>query len=167
MPVFSGVKLLGTTETSIALSTKRGRSIANGQAGEPDYQSRQSYARERSKHGEWFERKPACGTYNCYGHIFAARRTSIYEDAEIDKILEDDDYRPLRVDESPQVGDIVLYLWLGKRRHVGLVVKVDYLENTPVPYVLSKWSDAWGESIHKYRDVLQLDWQPFFYTDRK
>jgi hypothetical protein len=90
-------------------------------------------------------------TYNCFGLVFASRRTWIHEEA-LDLILRDDGYR--RVD-VPWIGDVVIYRDNDDNvNHVGIVVglNVDSMGGQPEILVLSKWG-ADGEYLHRHDHV--------------
>jgi hypothetical protein len=145
--------LLGDTERSVALETRQGRPIRNVVAPEPGEQADRKYAAIRQKHGQtWINRKSPCGGYNCYGMVFATRRTAIYEDQQIPDILEDDGYR--RIPETDvRPGDIVLYrdARLGLL-HAALVMRRQEWGGTiPASFALSKWDDVCGEDEHEVR----------------
>ncbi len=148
--MFKGEILLGDTERRIALETRKGRSIRNVVAPEPDERARRIDAAVRETFGQtWTNRKGPCGGYNCYGMVFATRRTAIYEDDQIPDILKDDGYRRIRENEV-RPGDIVLYRdgSLGLL-HAALVLRCQKWEGpTPIPFALSKWNDACGEDEH-------------------
>src|SRR4051812_48949784 len=108
MGMFEVQKLLTTTRT-LQLQTKLGHEIGNQIAPPPSARHISDY--DRLRDSSWRNRRPACGEYNCFGHVFAARRTSIYEDVEVTKILEDDGYRKLDPNESPKPEDIIIYVW--------------------------------------------------------
>lgn len=87
--------------------------------------------------------------YNCHGLTFASKRTGIYEDAEIIRILEDE-YIEIKSPSLVIVGDIVIYYSLPIISHSALVVQV---ENNAIPLikVLSKTRD-WKEIVHNVHD---------------
>lgn len=161
---------------SIILQTRRGRKIENEIAVDPVPEHALSkFNRIAAKHPNWKHRKPPTGIYNCFGHIWASRRTAVYEDfdAAVLKVREDDGYRTVDWKrESPVVGDIATY-WdsLNPYRlcnHVGLVVCV--LARTSLPpriLVLSKWDDTAGEVLHEPDDhLLDANVQLEYWTDR-
>jgi hypothetical protein len=165
--------LLGDTERSIALETRKGRNIRNVVAPEPDEQAHQKYEAVRERFGQtWTNRKGPCGGYNCYGMVFATRRTAIYEDDQIPDILKDDGYRQISAKEV-RPGDIVLYRdrTLGLL-HAALVLRCQEWEGpTPVPFALSKWSGICGEDEHNVRHhiwpVPEYDVDIEFWTERR
>lgn len=151
-------RLIGTPRGKIILQTRAGRNLENSQSCEPDARIRDRYNLFRRNHFSWVNRKPACGVYNCFGLVWASRRTSIYDESEFSKILTDDGYRQLALDEQPQPGDIVLYLYqtgdtLRDTLHVAIVLELGKVGTSVVPRVLSKWSDVFGEDIHVLTDV--------------
>lgn len=157
-------RFVGTPPKTILLQTRERRDVANCQSCEPDEKTMILYHVFQRSHPFWQNRKAACGVYNCAGLVWANRRTSIYDENEYSKILKDDGYRPIETEEQLQPGDIVIYL----RRtadnsrttlHVGIVLYFDDVGATTVRWVLSKWSDQYGEDIHKLKDV------PEYYGD--
>jgi hypothetical protein len=170
--MFEQAHLLGLTESKIEVQTRKGRSLKNNIALEPGEKERRIYDSLRRKFGDrWQERKPPCGVYNCAGHVWASRRTSIYEDNEWHVVLSDDGYRKLDPTESPLAGDLVVYRdgQVGFL-HVGLILEMRELAlgSQKTPWVLSKWDDASWEVIHHYR---HYPWEGFsveieFWTDR-
>ena len=102
-------------------------------------------------------RKPACGVYNCAGHVWASRRTTILEDFAWNMVLADDGYRQLDQGEPPAPGDLVIY----RDRehgflHVGMIAELRQgitAESPPIPWVLSKWDSTSGEVLHHFADV--------------
>lgn len=83
-----------------------------------------------------------CWTYNCHGLTFGARRTWIYAPSEIAKILDEDDYDEIAV-EDVLVGDIAVYYRDGDAEHSGYVVEI-----TPAgPRIVSKWGGC-HEVVH-------------------
>jgi hypothetical protein len=152
--------LVGTPPKEIILQTRVGHSVPNSQSCEPDADSRDFYDRIRETHA-WVHRKPACGVYNCFGLVWANRRTAIYEEHSISQILDEDGYRKLRIDEQPLPGDIVIYLRFSDQvrntYHAGVIMElVEQRIGGRVPWVLSKWGGALGEDMHEIRDVPPL-----------
>lgn len=148
-------RLKGTPSERFILQTRERHDVANAQACEPDERTRTFYQIFRKPHPFWKLRKAACGVYNCAGLVWANRRTSIYDESEYSKILDDDGYHPIP-EEQLQPGDIVIYLRRTTERdtlHVGTVLYLDQVGTTTVTWVLSKWSDQYGEDIHKLNDV--------------
>lgn len=174
--MFERERLLGNTTRSIVIQTRTGRDIVNEISPDPTPQQ----IRERDAIAQRFEgwemRKPATGGYNCAGHVWAARRTGIFDDfdGQAMTILKDDGYRLLDAGEEPHRGDLVLY-WesLNPRKnlhHVGMVFELRpaiHIVGTSspmpvglIPWVLSKM-DAWsGEFLHPLNHV-------YFYPDAK
>lgn len=162
-------RLVGTSRGKIILQTRGGRNVENSQSCEPDAMFGNRYDRLRGKHFGWVNRKPACGVYNCLGLVWASRRTSIYDEGDISKILKDDGYRQLATEEQPQPGDVVLYRLNGNTLHAAMVLELKPLQpGSRIPWVLSKWNDASGEDIHALQDIPEHfgDYQIEFWTDR-
>ncbi len=172
------LKLAGTREQGIGLETRRRRSIPNVQAPESDQAGMRVFARLLTKHPGWVLRKPPCGVYNCFGHVWASRRTAIYEQATVEVILSDDGYRPVAAHEAPRCGDLAIYRWAGSDSilHAGVVSEIRGLaaadggpaSGVALAWVLSKWNDTTGEVLHHCRDVPwpDSDFELRFWTDR-
>lgn len=166
--VFGNLGLLNT-ERSIVLQTRQGTSIPNSQSPHPPATKQVTdYERLRSQHGaNWTQRKPATGTYNCFGLAFASRRTAIYRTGDVELLLKEDGYRRLEITDTPQPGDVLLYIDAEDRSiiHCAVVMEIRRLEGGGVPaghipWALSKWNDSYGEDLHHCRHV-------FFYKDCK
>lgn len=169
--VFEGIRLIGSAEVEIPVSTRRNRPIRNSQAIETvDPRGREKYGRLLAAHPRWEPRKDACGVYNCSGHVWACRRTAIYDQPEIDKILQDDGYRNLHDDEQAVLGDLILYYVGESLYHVGVVYALRAIvasgATQPIPWILSKWDDMSGEVLHHWQDVPWQDTRIVFRTDR-
>ena len=149
--------MLGSTERSIVVETHRGNRVENSIALPPGDVELRKYERLRSRHPQWRQRTPACGVYNCFGHLFASRRTAIRDDGEVEKVLRDDGHRKLAPSERVVAGDIVLYKNREDRRllHGGQVSSIERLlgGGSGVIRVLSKWDDTCGEDEHAIDDV--------------
>jgi hypothetical protein len=148
--------LLPPEERSIALQTRRGTDIPNDIAAESGPAQIAKYERLRRGHLAWRPRKPACGGYNCFGLVFASRRTSIRDHATIVTILKDDGYR-LTAETDLRPGDIILYKdpTGGEFIHAGLVLSMRPIAgggSTQFAHILSKWDDCCGEDEHSPRD---------------
>jgi hypothetical protein len=146
-------RLVGTPPKGIILQTRAGHDVANSQSCEPDATIPARYYRLRRKHLTWVSRKPACGVYNCFGLVWASRRTAIYEESDILQILMDDGYRQLVTDSQLRPGDVVLYRYPGNTLHAAMVVELKPLGTSTVPWVLSKWGPVFGEDLHAFLDV--------------
>jgi len=170
--VFEEVLLAGGGERRIALETRCGRPIANVIESQPGDRERRLYDARRKKYGErWSNRKPACGGYNCFGMVFASRRTAILDaedtDVQIYDILKDDGYRPVAETEAV-FDDLVLY----QDRKMGLLhaARITRRGDLKVLYALSKWDSTSGEDEHHIRHhcwtdpAYELELQ--FWTDR-
>lgn len=69
--------------------------------------------------------------YNCHGLTFACKRTGIYQNSEIWKII-NEEYRPIKSEGELLVGDVILYLSSDEQEilHSGIVVRANY---DPIP----------------------------------
>lgn len=84
--------------------------------------------------------------YNCHGFTFASRRTWIEEVAEVHKILDQDGYREIPLDEALP-GDVIVYFAEnGDAEHSGIVVAAPE-GILKIPVICSKWG-GYGEVIH-------------------
>lgn len=61
-------------------------------------------------------------SYNCHGLTFASRRTGIFRDTEVKKIL-DDDYMEIKSAKDVWIGDIIVYVDIKGYTHSGIVIK--------------------------------------------
>ena len=102
-------------------------------------------------------RVPTAG-YNCFGHIFALRRTAIYDcdRKDIDVILVEDGFGAVDSDNEAAVGDIVLYSDTRGYDHAARIVGRRPLlgsSDKKVLIVLSKFDDVSGEYEHQIDDL--------------
>jgi hypothetical protein len=158
--MFQPAVILGNTEREILLATFKNNKIRNVVQPQPNEHDIRQYARFLTKYrgNSWEERKPITGIYNCAGHVWASRRTSILEPAEWEKILDEDGYRPLRRNEKPSPGDIAIYVRQDNSEiwHVARVYGSApgiTSESEPFPRIISKWGPIAGEFLHLAHDV--------------
>jgi hypothetical protein len=169
--MFELQRLAGSGGRSIPLATRLGRAIENEIAPEPTSQHLARYAALLKKHAiGWLPRKQACGGYNCFGHVWASRRTAIYEVSAVRRILADDGYRRT---QNPKIDDLALVVQSEEIYHVGRVVELRSVSpgGMVVPWVISKWDDWGGEVLHNVRDLPYDKAQGFdveveYWTDR-
>jgi hypothetical protein len=174
--MFEEQTLLGPTTRSIVLQTHLANDIKNEIALEPDERKLKLCALERSKHPGWTDRKEPCGVYNCVGHVWACRRTAVFEDLDpqVLRILDDDGYGPLDGPQEPLAhGDIVTYWDSAKSHkgfwHVGIVFELRAIAGSQrqIPWILSKWDSASGEVLHHWRDCpFANEIEAEFWTER-
>jgi hypothetical protein len=149
--VFEFAQLLGDGERSIALQTHLGRDIPNAVGAEITDYHRRRFQLIVERHGQsWVIRKEAAPWYNCGGHVWASRRTCVYElDPAWSMILADDGYRRTH---HPQADDLVFYVDEDRRiLHVGRILELRRgvsPDAAQVPWAVSKWSDWSGEVVH-------------------
>jgi hypothetical protein len=173
--VFEEVLLGKEKGRSIELQTHLGNRIENSVAMHPvPAHAAAKFDRLVAQHPQWLVRKPATGIYNCFGHVWAARRTAVYDrfDEAVLMVRHDDGYRRVEWDrETPVPGDVVLY-WETLEPysgcvHVARVVLLRERKNLPpLVYALSKWDDVCGEVIHRVDDVPFANAQMEYWTDR-
>ena len=88
--------------------------------------------------------------YNCHGMTFASKRTGIFADSEIEKILKDDKYIEIKNEREVMPGDIILYYDETGISHSGTVIQThpgDHANDLPSIMVISKWAKH-KEVIH-------------------
>jgi hypothetical protein len=134
--------------TPLQLQTRRRNQIANSLNREPvtegykkavdDLRNKYPRARHRPVGPTW--------QYNCHGLTFAARRTWIQDPKEINKIIEDDEYKKVSFNEV-MAGDVAIYFMNGDAEHSGQVI---HKESYSV-WILSKWGNC-QEAIHLVGD---------------
>jgi hypothetical protein len=90
-------------------------------------------------------------TYNCFGLVFASRRSALCDASQILTILRDDGFVRVEDRTDAQVGDVVLYRQQaqGEIHHVGIIsaVRFDVTNACRKVEVLSKWGE-FGEYFH-------------------
>lgn len=162
--------LLGDTEDSIQLETRQKSPIKNVIAPEPGAEGERKYARIGELYGQyWRNRKPACGVYNCYGMVFASRRTAIFDDDQIPMVLEEDGYRRVGDERWVRPGDLVFYRLSAPDMllHVAVILRRD--DTLGTLFALSKWNSIAGEDEHNIRHHCWTKWEGVeldFWTDR-
>lgn len=179
--MFEFVELSGTPEKGIEVQTRLGNSIENSQAPHPSEKNIKLFKKLIEEHKKWICRKPPCGFYNCFGHVWANRRTAIYDQDQIELIINDDGYDRLKNISDLKVGDLVIYYNSDKTDiwHVGIVIELKTIQmnqgfslvtsnENNIPWVLSKWNDSTGEVIHHFQDVpwSDGDYEITFWTER-
>ena len=155
--MFEELLLAGPQERRIILQTHLGANIKNEIAVHPvPEHAVAKFRRLVEHHPRWIVRKPPTGIYNCVGHVWACRRTAVYDkfDEAVLRIRADDGYRTIDWEsESPVPGDVACY-WEGLNPyrnclHVGQVIYLRSRSSLPPEvFVLSKWDDVCGEVIH-------------------
>jgi hypothetical protein len=176
--MFGAIEIGGTSAKGIVVQTRLGTPIANEQAPEPDYQALRIADKLEKDHTGWRRRKPPCGVYNCAGHVWTSRRTSIYDSKHYDTILREDDYRRMEVGEAIELGDLTVYRLIGSDTilHIAMIIEdrpgLGSLSNIRVLYALSKWNAFCGEYTHRLEDVpfqsqfLRSEYDLEHWTDR-
>ncbi len=154
---------------SIPVSTRDGSHVPNFRRAEDPPEVRRGAAEMfKEEHGN-ARLRSSSSTYNCVGHLFAARRTWVESD-HLPMILERDGYS--RIDDSRKlwVGDIVVYENAhGEITHVGQVVEIqpNLEDGGRKLIILSKWG-VYGEYVHELLDVpLRLGSPKAFWTERR
>lgn len=152
--MFEAQKLFGSADKGIALQTRTGRDIRNSLGLELTDHHYRRYELLLKKCGQnWQRRRPPSGGCNCAGHIWASRRTCIYEEADWRMILSDDGFRKT---SDPLPDDLVIYVEKESGiLHIGRVVELKEgvtKESRRIPWVVSKWNDFSGEVFHLEND---------------
>lgn len=140
---------------SLALAAANGTDIPNGIDSPPSSEAIAHQKRARSFRAldpsRYTELAPASGRYNCFGLVFAARRTSLFlpnlrTTFSPTELLSMDGFRMML---QPAPGDVAAYRSKsGDIEHVGFVTHLQPFESTKVVYVWSKWG-ALGEYLHQ------------------
>lgn len=93
--------------------------------------------------------------YNCFGMVFANRRTCIVSGEEVEKVIfQDDRYQRVQELSAVAVGDVAVYRKAASQpiEHVGIVVDVVWRAGDFAIKVLSQWGFD-GEWLHLAPDV--------------
>jgi hypothetical protein len=157
---------------AIPLATKKGRWINNTRRLERAPEALREAARQIRDKFPALQLRSLSATYNCFGMVFACRRTCVLDHNEVLKILHDDEYVEVKSREAVEVGDIVLYRQQreGEIKHVGIVVEkrpAVSAGGSPTFMVLSQWG-ADGEWVHHEATVLSaFGTVREFYSERK
>lgn len=96
-------------------------------------------------------------TYNCYGMVFAVRRTYIKDDVDAQMILDDDEFNTVRDMKDVRPGDLIVYRDAPKDKinHIGLVTKIAPRVGADPGWdieILSQWGET-GEYFHRPEQV--------------
>jgi len=141
---------------SIGLATHLGTDIPNLTTDPTIRQN--TLATRKERQFEVFKRlrEPIAG-YNCFGLVFASRRTAIYwdndaqDEIDLDQLLAEDGYGEIVSEDRWQVGDVVIYSDDRGPKHAAVITRFDYIlhgGDSRVPVVLSKFGDLSGEYEH-------------------
>jgi hypothetical protein len=134
----------------LGLTTRRQRQIRNEMNREPPLAgARFQISKLKNDYRDALHRDEVgpCNTFNCHGLTFGSRRTWIDRPADVQKILDDDDYvQVAKKDVKP--GDIALFRKGGQIDHSGIVVEMVQIKG---PRILSKWA-----SLH---EVVHFPWE--------
>lgn len=168
--MFEILKMASPKKKSIALDTRLGNPIENEIAPTP---SDKNIEKDRILYQKnilkWTRRIQSTGRYNCMGHVWASRRTSIYSESAGKLIVSDDGYTELLFTSVPFPDDLIVYedKDSGCFIHIGRVMTVS---NSEIK-ILSKWDDSSGEYIHNPEDAPCLKQlskiRTYYITERK
>jgi len=150
---------VGTAPWSIPLGTHLGTNIPN-ETSVPQLSLAGSRLKtEDSYRATWTSRRSPIAGYNCFGHVFACRRTALYGDADIEEVLCEDGFGEIHNEADWAPGDVVVYFDDDGPMHAGELVRFDHVPiglmdgpqepQARVPIVLSKLDDVSGEYEHK------------------
>ncbi len=143
---------------SIKLATKKGRWIRNARRMEKSPAQMSAAEKHFRAVFSGLKTRSLSNTYNCYGMVFACRRTWI-DDGEIEKILVDDEYRLVSNRSDVCCGDMIAYR-KGQGEpiaHVGIILAIRrQVARGEIEFtVLSQWGGD-GEFIHPEEHVPPL-----------
>jgi hypothetical protein len=130
----------------IKVQTRLGSEIANEQCSALTALDRSNFPDLERKWPNLRSRCEPTGIFNCHGLTFASRRTRIWETADVDKMLKEDDYKLIPYGEVLP-GDVIVYESdEGEFEHSGIVIESP---SGPLAYpiVVSKWGH-YAEKIH-------------------
>lgn len=133
-------------QNCITLQTRKGYNIRNYTYGGISEFNQNLALKYKKDFPEMIARSKVTGYYNCFGLAYASRRCFIEDD--IYKILEDDDYKEVKVcDVLP--GDTMIYFDFNNDIiHCGIVIEKPNKKNIWNALVYSKWG-AFSEGIHR------------------
>lgn len=141
--------LIGVSDgDELALETRKKNAITNFRSNKPTFDgARLNRTDLIAKYPDATHRSTQpSAQYNCHGLTFASRRTQILDPAEVEKILREDGYVPVAIDDIC-AGDVVVYRRSGEIIHSGVVVGT----KAGIPVILSKWGEL-HEVIHLVND---------------
>ena len=155
-----------TVRRSIELATHLGTHIPN-ETTEGNLKLSLALAHaEREYARKWPPFRQSISGYNCFGLVFASRRTALYDITVVQLILDEDGYREVPQDECSE-GDIVVYYDETGPSHAAKVLRVEKISLLATPdggggivrklKVLSKFNDHSGEYVH---DIEDTSWCP-------
>jgi hypothetical protein len=154
---------------ALAVSTRDGLHIPNYlRLEDPPEVRRGAIAMFKEAH-QTAKLRSSSSTYNCVGHLFAARRTWIESD-HLATILQRDGYSRVNGQHKVWVGDIVVYEnAYGEVTHVGQVTEIEesLQGGNRTITILSKWG-VYGEYLHELYDVpVRLGFPRTFWSERR
>lgn len=149
----------GTPGWTISLATHLGTELENETTPPVLELPPQRVKREQQFRDSWPTKKEPTAGYNCFGHVFASRRTGLYK-VDVDTILYEDGFGRIPNAGDADVGDAVIYSDEDGPTHAGVLIRFDEVElglqpgdaPTRIPLVLSKFDDVSGEYEHKLAD---------------
>jgi hypothetical protein len=136
----------------IELRTRANNPIDNDQfTGTLPYRELNENDENMRKYNNCYYRTGPCGYYNCHGLTFASRRTRVYNNDDLRRIIREDNYEPIKLEELFS-GDLILYVdEKGDIQHSGLIIQVNTVDALVIPMVLSKWGNG-SEVYHAYKN---------------
>lgn len=160
------VESLDSFRWEIPLATHFGSNIPN-QTSAPRLQlSKSRKMVEANYDRRWKTIRPPIAGYNCFGQVFAMRRTGIYDDENrglVGLILSEDGFREIVNESDYAEGDVVLYSDERGFLHASRIVSFTKIQTAigfggpasdkRIPMVLSKFDDVSGEYEHPIGDM--------------
>jgi hypothetical protein len=129
----------------ILLDTAEGQPIPNKQEKEIGQPLAAAALEANASQAPFVLRAKAHPAYNCHGLTFASKRSAIYADADVLRILKEDGYKQIPTRDALP-GDVAIY-WAGTSiEHSAIVVRAP--EGLIAPDVISKWGVIGPEVIH-------------------
>lgn len=138
---------------SIRIETSRRRGIDNHQDAEILEGQMMWFKTLPKMHPNAIPRTKPSALFNCHGLTFASRRSKILDWRNIQRIIEDDCWKEVTLNDVLP-GDIVVYFDdEGDANHSGVVVQ--YSKDIFTPLIVSKWGYG-PEFVHKLSDVPKM-----------
>lgn len=140
------------TGKEIALASRTGKGIPNTQSfvmGNVGAASQKIIEEYAARTGAIERTKTSSLIFNCHGLTFASRRTSIHDEEDVRRLLDnEDDYTEIDI-RSVLPGDIAVYYGANYTiPHTGIVISMPRQDDLHIPWVVSKWGH-FREYMHR------------------
>jgi hypothetical protein len=175
------ISQLGEGRWRIQLATHAGTPIPN-ETSKPSLSLAGIRKQAEERYASIFQAiRPPIAGYNCFGHVFASRRTAIYEEDgfDIETLLAEDGFGEVVREDDLRVGDVALFRDDRGVTHAARVIRIEQGPvvlsgdsaacNTRVPFLISKFDSVSGEYEHRLDDTRWIRWPVTrtFFRDRE